>query len=351
MTCHSSFPLNSSSKSTMPVNEDVANTAVLSDTGLRPLPPFLPPLTQALFFIGLLSCSRASRVVLFIPIVCISHYVLFYTTKGKDISDMETANSIALTLLKASDALLINDVAKLRLVGQKNDTNELGLVERVKWALKFFYSPRQIGWTHEPRHVIPPHPTESRWKFVRSRIVHCLGYFFLTDILNTYMCYTPAFWRNDISIADGGIGKRVLHSVMMVSLSWAFFNLVYTIMAVVVVAVRLTDASEWPALYGKISDGYTVRRFWGRVWHQSLRRVFTVHGEFVAFRLLGLRKDSFLGNTVNHYVVFALSGLLHAITEYGLFRGKYWSSAPRCRFSFFKLRLSWSSIKLVRCWG
>ncbi|KAF8993355.1 membrane bound O-acyl transferase family-domain-containing protein [Cyathus striatus] len=308
----------------MSAPEDLASSA-LTETGLKPLQPTFQILIQALLFLGLLARSRITRFVIFIPILLTSVYMFFYTTGGKDSADVVTWTLIAATLFQASDALVINDVAKLRLVGQKRDTNELGLWERVKWAMQLLGSPRHVGWKHEPV-----------WQFVTTRIVHCVGYYALSDVLHTYMCYSPAFRRDGVSIAEGGILVRLLNTGLHAAHIWAFVSLVYTIGAVVAVATYLTEASEWPATFGKWSDAYTVRRFWGRTWHQTFRRVLSTHGDFVAFTLLGLPKNTFIGTNVQRYAAFALSGLFHAAGEYGMFREKYWELSTAMTFFFLQ---------------
>ncbi|KAF8993368.1 membrane bound O-acyl transferase family-domain-containing protein [Cyathus striatus] len=273
-----------------------------------------------LLFLGLVSRSRAVRAILFIPILIISTYIWVYTTSGI-VNDSLIWPFIAQIVLMASDAFLINDVSKLRRVEQTEDTNHLGVWDRSKWALDFMFNYRLIGWTHEPRHVLPPHPTESKWQFVRSGIVKCIMYYALCDIAQTLIWYTPLHkWRETSIMA---IGFRVMHTAMYAFTGSLGPNIVYTAASIIAVTISLTDPSEWPPVLGRWSDAYTVRRFWGRTWHQCLRRIFSSHGDFVAYRLLRLEKGTSLGTNVQRYAAFGLSGLLHAIGDYGMFRSRF----------------------------
>ncbi|KAF8993367.1 membrane bound O-acyl transferase family-domain-containing protein [Cyathus striatus] len=291
------------------------------DVGLVQLRPLFIFVIYLFFFLGLVSDSRALRALLFFHILAISTYLWLYTTSGMD--DGAIWSFFAQTVLMASDAFVINDVSKLHRVGQTDDTNQLRIWDRSKWALNFMFNYRQIGWTHEPRHVLPPHPTESRWQFVRSGITKSLWYYAICDVTETAIWYIPLYKWREASIT--AIGFRVIYTLMYAFTGWIGLCLVYTGVATIAVAITLTDPSEWPPLFGKWSDAYTVRRFWGRTWHQCLRRVISSH-----------EKDTSLGTDVQRYAAFGLSGLLHAIGDYGILRSKFWDLSRS--MSFFLLQ-------------
>ncbi|KAF8991052.1 membrane bound O-acyl transferase family-domain-containing protein [Cyathus striatus] len=274
---------------------------------------------HTLFFLGLLSRSRLTRACLFIFILVSSIYVLFYRSIPKE--DTSTLPFVFQTVLRASDALVITEAIKLKRVGQREETNQLGIWDKAKWAFDFLFNLRQIGWVDEPRHILPPHPTESRWQFVRSRIIACLWYLAITDFAQTVLGYIPIDAWRETSIT--GIGTRMLCTALSASMIWSMLTIVYTVLSTIVVGLGLSDASAWPPSFGKLSDAYTIRRFWGRTWHQLLRRALSAHGDFVAYRILHLQKDSFIGTNVHRYVAFTLSGVLHAAGDYGVLRSKF----------------------------
>jgi len=170
----------------------------------------------------------------------------------------------------------------------------------------------------EPKHVLPPRPADSRWQFVRLSIAKCFWYIILADFAQTLVWYYPVDEWRESSIK--GIGLRVLGTTVLASVSWSMMSLIYSALAIICVGGGLSDAREWPPLFGNLTDAYTVGRFWGRTWHQIFRRVVSVHGDFIAFRLFGLQKNSILGACVQHYVAFAISGISHSAAEYGLLR-------------------------------
>jgi len=313
---------------------------------LKPLPNGLQAGVQACLFVGTISRSRVLRAFLFLPVLGMSMYMIVFTTTGKGSKDHVAWSLITTALFQGSDMLFINDVAELRLVGQKTPTNDLSFLQRFKWALRLLTSPRAIGWAHEPRHVFPPHPPENqqRWDFLKRQSLSALIYFVIMDSIHTWTLLSPPFQRNGISLASGIYPIRLMNTVLFFANIWAYSSFVYTLGSVVVVALHITEPSEWPPLFGRWSDAYTVRRFWGRTWHQMFRRIVSTHGDFVTYKALKLRKGTFLADIVQRYTAFFVSGVIHAAGEYGMFREQFGEKSRV--FSFFILQATVVTIEL-----
>ncbi|KAF8999436.1 membrane bound O-acyl transferase family-domain-containing protein [Cyathus striatus] len=303
-------------------------------SSLVPLPGELQACVQFCLLVGAFSRSRVLRVLLFFPVLAMSLYMMLFTTTSKDSEDIVTWTLIMTSLFQASDILFINDVASLRLVGQSTPTNELSFVDRGKWALRLLSTPRAIGWEHEPRHVFPPHPpkSQSKWSFILSQSLTTIYYFIILDVVHTTIVLSPAFRRDGVSLTSGGYLLRVLNTALHAAHIWSYMSFGYTAASVLAVALNVTEPSDWPAIYGKWSDAYTVRRFWGRTWHQVFRRTVSTHGDFVTYRVLRIRKGSFLADNVHRYTAFFVSGVLHAAGEYGMFRNQFWEKSGAFRF-------------------
>ncbi len=86
--------------------------------------------------------------------------------------------------------------------------------------------------------------------------------------------------------------------------------------------------AEWPPIFGPLSQAWSMRRFWGRFWHQIIRRTYTNYGELLSRRVLRLREKSVPDRLVVIFVVFLLSGVSHGVVSWRLgdcaWRGDVW---------------------------
>ncbi|CCM05391.1 uncharacterized protein FIBRA_07607 [Fibroporia radiculosa] len=89
----------------------------------------------------------------------------------------------------------------------------------------------------------------------------------------------------------------------------------YCLLAAISVAVGWSLPREWPNVYGQWSDAFTVRRFWGRTYHQLLRRYTSSFGKMFC-RLLNLQPGSWASSYTQLYVGFAVSGLMHCAGDF-----------------------------------
>lgn len=81
---------------------------------------------------------------------------------------------------------------------------------------------------------------------------------------------------------------------------------------------RFDTPSEWPPIFGPLSAAWSMRRFWGRFWHQITRRTYTNYGEIVSRRILGLRAGSVMDKLIVIFGIFFLSGVAHAVVSWRL---------------------------------
>ncbi|KAF5318698.1 hypothetical protein D9619_011004 [Psilocybe cf. subviscida] len=105
----------------------------------------------------------------------------------------------------------------------------------------------------------------------------------------------------------------------------------YTISSIITVAVGIYRPYDWPHIFGSPRDAYTVRKCWGRVWHQMLRKasqMLTSHGNFVA-SALGLPKCQFT-TYFKLYVSFLVSGIIHGGGDYIFHQN--WSTGRSIKF-------------------
>jgi len=124
---------------------------------------------------------------------------------------------------------------------------------------------------------------------------------------------------------------------------------VYSLVALAAVGLGLSEPRYWRPLFGSISQAYTVRRFWryalflrpsvcrlikllllSRVWHQNNREKTTVPAQAIVYDILRLPKESYIGHYLVFFLVFLISGLLHATID--LAAGIPWHDSGAVRF-------------------
>lgn len=66
-----------------------------------------------------------------------------------------------------------------------------------------------------------------------------------------------------------------------------------------------------PPVWGRLSDAYTIRRFWGDFWHQTLRRHLTSISDFLVHSLLHMPRGTLIARYCKLIISFFISGALH----------------------------------------
>ena len=107
--------------------------------------------------------------------------------------------------------------------------------------------------------------------------------------------------------------------------SWAIFTATHDLLAFAFVAVGIDEPEDWPSLYGSILEAYSIRRFWGKFWQCLVQRSYCTYGSLLSQKILRLPPSSFADRTCVNFVVFLISGIVHAcITAQLGFTCGYW---------------------------
>jgi len=206
----------------------------------------------------------------------------------------------------------------------------LPLWRRVYWAMCVNHSPRGFGWNYEVSNL-PLRPAESGWVFIRSRLLKAVGFFLLVDLSQSYMHSNPLFslaGNAVMPITSQGYILRCLNIAAWTTIPYGMLSMQYNLLASVAVAVGFSEPKYWAAPFGSLAEAYTVRRFWGRTWHQLLRRYAAGIGQFCS-RCLGCSPKSTSGLLVQLYVGFMVSGLMHSAGGDAMVGMQYlWASMP-----------------------
>jgi hypothetical protein len=103
---------------------------------------------------------------------------------------------------------------------------------------------------------------------------------------------------------------------------WCIINLwlyeaFHSFFAILFVGSGLDKPGEWSmSLFNSISEAYTVRRYWGKHWHNYIYASFSGHTKILTRKWLRMRRGSLVTRLVENTVVFAASGLLHSLVRF-----------------------------------
>ncbi|KAM6492380.1 Membrane bound O-acyl transferase family domain containing protein [Amanita muscaria] len=287
-------------------------------------------LYQVLFTFALTVKSTRTRRLFFPPIATISLYL--------GLSPLRTGLPFPVDYLLcctqlgnvviASDFLLIKDVHKdLQMKGQTASPATLPFFARLEWATHLLNSPRFIGWAQEPSKALPPRwrehqRTNSIKKFSLDQLVRLTLYvvlFWLAAI------YTPRYRLGDgkdlFGIPLTALGRRGMGILLGLIPIFTFFDGGHRFASLIFVLCRKWQPKDWIPLFGSWLEAYTLRRFWGQTWHQTLRKYTSSHGSFMAKRVFCLEKKTYVYYIVQIFIAFLISAAIH-ITADLIFFGK-----------------------------
>ncbi|KAJ8507018.1 hypothetical protein ONZ45_g10568 [Pleurotus djamor] len=260
------------------------------------------------------------RKTTFAALTGIVTYVVHFTTFGKPEDDFGNACLLVGLAFTASDILLINNpLVELRAGGQKVSAVSLSFYSRFKWALHLLTSPRRVGWTDEPTDVLPPPPKQKTNAAYAAYLLLQLGInILLVDLVGTALNRFPLVFL-DPSRGDALYGFSWVYRSAYVALfgycQYVTLSAAHTVWMLVLTATGRWEPSQFRPLFGSWKQAYTVRKFWGRTWHQLLRRIFKAHGDLVTKRILGLPTKGRFTSYTQLYIAFILSGVIHYWAE------------------------------------
>ncbi|KAA1478061.1 hypothetical protein DENSPDRAFT_829531 [Dentipellis sp. KUC8613] len=247
-------------------------------------------------------------------------YVALHCSMGEPMQNYSLGSGFIGQVLAAVHLLLLTSpVDEIRHERDtfKTSARELPLLRRAYWALCIERGPRGVGWSYQVSNI-PPRPRMSRGEFIRSRLLWALWYLVLIDIAQTYQHTHPLFHLTGDSmqsVGSEGYLLRCVNIIAFMATPYALLNLQYTVLALCTVVLGTSYPEDWPDMFGKWSECYTVRKFWGKSWHQMLRRHGTSMGRWVSNKL-GFQRGTTGSSYTQLYVSFFLSGVLHMGGDY-----------------------------------
>lgn len=189
-------------------------------------------------------------------------------------------------------------------------------------ALELFFSFRGIGWDfgtgtglYVPAHT---HDTSCRRTFLLQTLRLALMYFLGLDFIHTFIGLLPG-----IGSPEGGSifidflppAQRYILATLVtftfILFNYIYLGLMYEVLAFSAVLVLRHDPSSWPPIFDRPIQRTSLRAYWARGWHNSLRQTFFDLGGFPlerAFGKIGRELGTCLGSGLFHYLVWIAFG-------------------------------------------
>jgi len=216
-------------------------------------------LSACILTLGIAVRPSPYRWLLWVLIATINGYC-YFSPLSKDPIRQPAATSLCI----ASDYILLTDVQReLRQIGQREPISNFGIWIRFRWAVQLMCSPRGIGWTHEPKSVIPPYPKLTRVEFLRSRFISLVMALVGSAIASILISTHPGFSKHAPPSYEQPLSWRFYATALFFSRIKLNAELYYFTVALLFVGTGISEPSSWPDLFGSLADAYTVRRWWG----------------------------------------------------------------------------------------
>ncbi|KAI8990714.1 membrane bound O-acyl transferase family-domain-containing protein [Trametes punicea] len=257
------------------------------------------------------------RLVLTALMLCLYYTILAHYTTGQGLlHDYGIGSSVGNWAAGLFLYLWLCDPMKdWRWRGEKVTPSEYPLLKRFYYAACVHFNVRLIGWNSQVANLPPPTASGSRGEFLRHRSLHALRCLLYLDLAESYMHLQPLFpLLGTDAFPTGWRGFVMRFQCLFASyvMIYAMMNLGHLLVVIFSVATGFFGGNleDWRPGFGNWTDAYTVRRFWGRTWHQSLRRNFTITSRALT-NALGFKKGTNASSYTQLYTAFALSGLIH----------------------------------------
>ncbi|KAK8108371.1 hypothetical protein PG984_014172 [Apiospora sp. TS-2023a] len=276
---------------------------------------------QALLFTTLLFSHKlpAGMTITVQTSVLFAAALLLYTSfangaifsfTGNGVTNAVIFSCSGIQLLRAADILLLDPHRRDPPTDPVDAFNAL-------WNMREVGTPRQIA--HLPQSsssntYSKPGCGPSRPRFFLWSGVNIVVSYLVLEVITTMAPPPPP----DSSHGPKPVLEQVMGRVLGAAGFWFvlsfYLSLIYSTLAFGQVLLFLSEPGDWPPLYGALGEAWSVRRFWGIRWHQTLRKTFGSHAKQLV-KCSGLSPDGFIGRYASLTIVFAMSGLLHWVAD------------------------------------
>ncbi|KAI1451698.1 hypothetical protein F4805DRAFT_450557 [Annulohypoxylon moriforme] len=283
-----------------------------------PLPPQQAPAAYALVILGYFFGSGPIQTQAVVYILLILGYYRPFYTSGDVVTDYTMSSMFFVLCISYLDHGTSSESGP-RYTGRPDKPLPNGgigvkdsqtYVQKLKWAVRLASTPRGIGWDWQVKNV-PPHPDADlpRLQFVWRQVVEVAWRTALKAAAVYVIGFCKAVQPSMTSPAAGWILDTTVAWCGAVW-SWNTLGVSNAAGAAITVMLGICEPWEWPPVFGKLGDAWSVRQVWSTSYHQIMRRPFQTPGLKLA-RFLGLKKGSFGSRYFQLYSTFFVSFSTH----------------------------------------
>ena len=201
---------------------------------------------------------------------------------------------------------------------------------------KILYNFRWIKTSNATPSIPGPRRYTSRYRFLATRLGSVLAIYTFNHYYNLVLTTAPISAHDFFSEREHALSRlsqitlresiiRTFFIFHFVWGSYAEFEIVHQLHALISVLVGIDDPEDWPPLFGSIKDTYNLRHFWGKFWHRLVYRSYGAYGRLLSHKVLRIKTGSPMDRFVRNGTVFFLSGCVHAAVTWRLgFTCGYW---------------------------
>ncbi|KAJ5921064.1 hypothetical protein N7466_009390 [Penicillium verhagenii] len=206
--------------------------------------------------------------------------------------------------------------------------------DKIGFCLSIPFNARRLGTKWQINHVYRfqdcgegavPSRNDFLWETSRSILCTCcvaLLWFFVSFYLELVPKQTKLFELLDQShLLDNPPWESLpahIHLVLFFIVAlFILLKCIYAFLSIATVSLYLSSPQQWPPFQASAREAWSVRRFWGRFWHQTLRSLLSSNADFV-ISVLHVTPDDIIVRYVRFFLCFIISGLIHLSLDHAI---------------------------------
>jgi hypothetical protein len=146
------------------------------------------------------------------------------------------------------------------------------------WAFVIWFNLRGIRWNYQVQNIPTEHvPEKSKWRFLLDRLLTFTRLLLMADLLGHLAARN--FYSGDevnsrlLTVRHEQFSCQLYRTATVGMIPYTFMNLQYVGGALLWVLLGISQPADWPPFFGRLAQVTSVRAFWGKFWHQMIRRV------------------------------------------------------------------------------